>query len=61
VKFTDGLEIVDTSIAAPAQSAAARVPTGMIFLRDDHGSGNPPGSMALQDFVTATHLLAGGC
>lgn len=41
-----------------AAFAAAGVPTGMIFIRNDHGSHNPKESMELADFMTATRLLA---
>jgi beta-ureidopropionase / N-carbamoyl-L-amino-acid hydrolase len=41
-----------------AAFAAAGVPTGMIFIRNDHGSHNPQESMELDDFVKATRLLA---
>lgn len=41
-----------------AAFAAAGVPTGMIFIRNDHGSHNPKESMELDDFMAATRLLA---
>jgi len=41
-----------------AAFAAAGVPTGMIFIRNDHGSHNPLESMELPDFMAATRLLA---
>lgn len=41
-----------------AAFAAAGVPTGMIFIRNDHGSHNPRESMELPDFMAATRLLA---
>jgi beta-ureidopropionase / N-carbamoyl-L-amino-acid hydrolase len=41
-----------------AAFAAAGVPTGMIFIRNDHGSHNPKESMELDDFMKATQLLA---
>jgi beta-ureidopropionase / N-carbamoyl-L-amino-acid hydrolase len=41
-----------------AAFAAAGVPTGMIFIRNDHGSHNPRESMELDDFMAATRLLA---
>jgi N-carbamoyl-L-amino-acid hydrolase len=41
-----------------AAFAAAGVPTGMIFIRNDHGSHNPRESMEHADFMQATQLLA---
>jgi N-carbamoyl-L-amino-acid hydrolase len=35
------------------------VPTGMIFVRNDHGSHNPDEAMALDDFAVATQALLG--
>ena len=41
--------------------AAAGVPTGMIFIRNDHGSHNPEEHMELDDFALATNLLSAFC
>ena len=38
--------------------AAANVPTGMIFIRNDHGSHNPDEAMDMADFGLAAELLA---
>jgi N-carbamoyl-L-amino-acid hydrolase len=38
--------------------AAAGVPTGMIFIRNDHGSHNPDEAMEMADFGLAVELLA---
>lgn len=38
--------------------AAAKVPTGMIFIRNDHGSHNPDEAMDMADFGLAAELLA---
>ncbi|MEP6884923.1 MAG: Zn-dependent hydrolase [Gammaproteobacteria bacterium] len=35
------------------------IPTGMIFVRNDHGSHNPDEAMTLQDFAVATQALLG--
>jgi beta-ureidopropionase / N-carbamoyl-L-amino-acid hydrolase len=35
------------------------IPTGMIFVRNDHGSHNPDEAMALDDFAVATAALLG--
>lgn len=35
------------------------VPTGMIFVRNDHGSHNPDEAMAMQDFAVAAQALSG--
>jgi N-carbamoyl-L-amino-acid hydrolase len=35
------------------------VPTGMIFVRNDHGSHNPDEAMSLDDFGIATRALLG--
>jgi N-carbamoyl-L-amino-acid hydrolase len=35
------------------------IPTGMIFVRNDHGSHNPDEAMTLQDFGVATRALLG--
>jgi N-carbamoyl-L-amino-acid hydrolase len=33
------------------------VPTGMIFIRNEHGSHNPRESMLMKDFLLATKVL----
>jgi N-carbamoyl-L-amino-acid hydrolase len=38
--------------------ASAGIPTGMIFVRNDRGSHNPEESMAIEDFVEGTRVLA---
>jgi N-carbamoyl-L-amino-acid hydrolase len=35
------------------------IPTGMIFVRNDHGSHNPDEAMTLDDFAVATRVLLG--
>ncbi len=35
------------------------IPTGMIFVRNQHGSHNPAEAMTLDDFGIATHALLG--
>jgi N-carbamoyl-L-amino-acid hydrolase len=35
------------------------IPTGMIFVRNDHGSHNPDEAMTLEDFGIATRALLG--
>ena len=37
--------------------AAAGVPSGMIFIRNEHGSHNPHEAMDLDDFVLGVELL----
>jgi N-carbamoyl-L-amino-acid hydrolase len=37
--------------------AAAGVPCGMIFIRNEHGSHNPREAMNLDDFVRGVELL----
>jgi N-carbamoyl-L-amino-acid hydrolase len=37
--------------------ANAGIPTGMIFVRNDHGSHNPDEAMDIGDFMTATEIL----
>ena len=39
--------------------ANAGVPTGMIFVRNPHGSHNPDEAMAIPDFIAGTKVLAG--
>ncbi len=38
--------------------AQAGVPSGMIFVRNEHGSHNPDEAMALPDFAVATRALS---
>jgi len=35
------------------------IPTGMIFVRNEHGSHNPDEAMTLDDFAVATRALLG--
>jgi N-carbamoyl-L-amino-acid hydrolase len=35
------------------------IPTGMIFVRNEHGSHNPDEAMTLEDFDVATRALLG--
>ena len=35
------------------------IPTGMIFVRNEHGSHNPDEAMPLDDFAVATRALIG--
>ena len=42
-----------------AAFAAAGVPTGMIFVRNENGSHNPHEAMALDDFLAGTAVLTG--
>jgi N-carbamoyl-L-amino-acid hydrolase len=42
-----------------AAFAAAGVPTGMIFIRNENGSHNPHEAMALDDFLAGTAVLTG--
>ena len=35
------------------------IPTGMVFVRNDHGSHNPDEAMTLEDFAVATRALLG--
>jgi N-carbamoyl-L-amino-acid hydrolase len=37
------------------------VPTGMIFVRNEHGSHNPREAMTLDDFLAGVDLLYAGC
>ena len=41
--------------------AASRVPTGMLFIRNENGSHNPDESMALDDFAVASRILMRIC
>ncbi|WP_319410524.1 hydantoinase/carbamoylase family amidase [uncultured Cohaesibacter sp.] len=41
--------------------AASGVPTGMIFIRNEHGSHNPEEHMEMADFSLATNLLSSFC
>jgi len=42
-----------------ATFASAGIPSGMIFVRNEHGSHNPAESMALEDFAVGTRALIG--
>ena len=35
------------------------IPTGMVFVRNEHGSHNPDEAMTLADFAVATRALLG--
>ena len=41
--------------------AGAGVPTGMLFIRNEHGSHNPREAMALEDFAAAAAVLSRFC
>ena len=37
------------------------MPTGMLFIRNEHGSHNPREAMALEDFAAAAAILSRFC
>ena len=52
------------SLGSPASHdaaafAAAGVPMGMIFVRNENGSHNPREAMTIDDFLAGTSLLTG--
>ncbi|HEY6432246.1 MAG TPA: hydantoinase/carbamoylase family amidase [Acetobacteraceae bacterium] len=60
----DALGIPAMELGSPASHdaaafAAAGVPSGMIFVRNENGSHNPREAMAIEDFLAGTAVMAG--
>jgi len=52
-----GFEMASGAGHDAAVFAKLGIPTGMIFVRNEHGSHNPAEAMALDDFAVATRAL----